>query len=740
MSDVLQSPDRADPRERPVERSDTVAASGDVMAGPKIAVIIPAYNAEKFIAAALTSVQAQSLANFEIIVVDDGSTDRTAAIVASFSDRRITLIHQHNGGVSKARNTGLAATRAPYVFFLDSDDMLAPEALRRMVDALDQAPDRVACVGNHIKISEDGTELSKRSHLRLKQLPRGDTLRHLIAKNFVCGAIAIRTEAARAAGGFDTSLKLGEDWEFWCRLALTGDFATMPDDVLLLYRQRFSSANYKLRTSPWRPDYLALDVIYANAAIRRLFPGRELKRRRRLAEIDMFWVGARNEYIQGRTGGFIKYLVLGALRYPDSIFRPRLVYLFIRGLRLPYYRARAAADPAAPEMAARKEPSRATTPRQGPTLFLLTPSENACAVETFTQSMANALRVRYPECGYDMLSVSGRWRDVPRMLDRISGAESIVFSLPLVAWKRLLLIPLVMLAAAVLLRRPVDVFLHEWSSLHWLRRLTLMPIVQAARTIVVVSPYIAKQIAGSWWLGNVQAKCRIVPHPPTIWRPQQRRLTKRVLDIREAVKDCDLVVGCFGSIYDGKASIRLLDVCYRLNRRGLRAPFIFIGSFVKSLDDYEAAFRAKAAEYGIADRVIVTGYIADTAELYTLFEEISAFLFLFPEGLTARRSSVIACLQSGRPVAVSAPHSAEEFTHHDGFVRLFQTGGLSFIPHGADPDAIADDLLAAARQPARPGPLIDTATWWNDATAATHAALRRLAGRNSATPDRASDR
>ena len=144
---------------------------------------------------------------------------------------------------------------------------------------------------------------------------------------------------------------------------------------------------------------------------------------------------------------------------------------------------------------------------------------------------------------------------------------------------------------------------------------------------------------------------------------------------------------------------------------------------MKSLDGYEQQFWSKVAEYGIADQVIVTGYIADEAELYTLFDEVGSFLFLFPEGLTARRSSVIHTLQSDRPVVVTAPRSMAEFAHHAGFTRLIETGVLSFVPAGADLRAIADQLLAVAKQGKRPAPAIDWDTWWHATTAATRAAM-----------------
>ena len=303
---------------------------------PKVTVVIATYNTGKFIGEAIASVFAQTLRDIELIVVDDGSTDDTQAVLRSLADNRMTIIRQENAGVSAARNAGLAAARAPYIFFLDADDVLKRDALAKMSGTLDRMPQRVACFAHHMKIAEDGSPLSKPADLRWKFFPAADTLRHLIAKNFIaCGAICIRTAAARSVGGFNRTLKLGEDWEFWCRLAALGDFAAMPDDVVLLYRQRFSGANHRLRHSALRPNFQAIEAVYSNPAIRQCFFAKDLKRRRRLAEIDTFWAGARNEFAEGRLLQFTRYLAVGALRYPDSILRPRLVYLFCRGLRRP---------------------------------------------------------------------------------------------------------------------------------------------------------------------------------------------------------------------------------------------------------------------------------------------------------------------------------------------------------------------------------------------------------------------
>jgi glycosyltransferase involved in cell wall biosynthesis len=358
-------------------------------------------------------------------------------------------------------------------------------------------------------------------------------------------------------------------------------------------------------------------------------------------------------------------------------------------------------------------------------LFLLTPSQEECGVESFARLLVSALQNDYRDDGYAVLAVSSRWRDLPSVLRKIAAADQVVFSVPLVAWKRLLLLPLVVLLFARVMRCRVNVFMHEWKALHRLRRIALAPFVWLGRTIIVVSPFIAGEIAGTSWLLGAARKIRLVPNAPTIRRPGEPGVTERVLRVREAAKSCDVVIGHFGAIYKGKAATALLDVCDNLNRRGIRAGIVFIGGFMKSLDGYEQQFWSKVAEYGIADQVIVTGYVADEAELHTLFDEVGAFLFLFPEGLTARRSSVIHTLQSDRPVVVTAPRAMAEFAHHAGFTRLIEAGVLSFVPEGADLHAIADQLLTVARQGKRSAGAIEWGAWWRATTTATRAALQR---------------
>jgi glycosyltransferase involved in cell wall biosynthesis len=356
-------------------------------------------------------------------------------------------------------------------------------------------------------------------------------------------------------------------------------------------------------------------------------------------------------------------------------------------------------------------------------LFAVTPTDEECGVEAFARLLLRRLQAGYPQAGYGLLAVPARWRDVPAALRKIAGADRVVFSVPLMAWKNLLLLPLLILLFARLARCRVDLFMHEWTALHWLRRLALAPFVLLGHSIIVVSPFVAAGLGQNRWLGRAAAKCALVPNAPTVSPPSAPRVTERVAAVRRAARNCDVVIGSFGAIYKGKAPTALLDLGAHLRRRGVRALLLFVGSFPSSVDGYEQEFWSKVAGCGLQSQVIVTGYVADEAELYTLFDEVGAFLFLFPEGLTARRSSVIHCLQSDRPVLVTAPRSMAEFAHHQGFTALIEAGALSFVADPADLHAVADQLLAAAKRGKPAAPTLDGDAWWRAAAAATHAAL-----------------
>lgn len=300
---------------------------------PDIAVVVAARNMEHYIAATLDSVARQSVANHETIVIDDGSTDGTRAIIErlTLADHRLSIFDGPQLGVSAARNLGLARARAPVVIFLDADDLLVPDAAERLLNVLTENPDASASLGHHRRIAEDGAPLDPPA--AGFQFPKGDTLAALLSKNFVVngGALAVRTALARDAGGYCTGLSYGEDWEFWCRLALSGDFCFDEGPSLLLYRQRASGANYRARISPLALDVPCIDSLARNAALQERF-GRRLPKLLRRRRIDIFWAGVRSEFTLGSSAKALALGLSGLALYPDSVLRPHLAARFLRSL------------------------------------------------------------------------------------------------------------------------------------------------------------------------------------------------------------------------------------------------------------------------------------------------------------------------------------------------------------------------------------------------------------------------
>ena len=129
------------------------------MTTTKVSVVVPCYNGERFIAQTLESILSQTHENIEIIVVDDGSTDATPAIVQGVPDERVRYLRQENADVSKARNSGLSKAGGRLVVFIDSDDLLTPDFLESRIGFLDSHPEFQGCCGAVTLIDEDGTSL-----------------------------------------------------------------------------------------------------------------------------------------------------------------------------------------------------------------------------------------------------------------------------------------------------------------------------------------------------------------------------------------------------------------------------------------------------------------------------------------------------------------------------------------------------------------------------------------------------
>jgi hypothetical protein len=208
---------------------------------PEVSVILPAYNAALTLGETLASLSAQTMTAWEAIIVDDGSTDRTADRAAAFAakDPRFHLIRQTNGGVSAARNTGITAARADWLVFLDADDWIAPDHLERLTRErhIQPQPDLIHC--DSARVMPDGRQ--RRPDLGPRHAdPFATAARHC---PFTIHACLVRKATVVEAGSFDTGLVACEDWDLWQRIARTGARFRAVPAVLAFYRQRPGSAS-----------------------------------------------------------------------------------------------------------------------------------------------------------------------------------------------------------------------------------------------------------------------------------------------------------------------------------------------------------------------------------------------------------------------------------------------------------------------------------------------------------------
>ena len=214
---------------------------------PAVSVVLPTYNRERSILAAVNSVLAQTFADFELIVVDDCSTDRTSEILRAISDPRLRIVaHEVNTGGSAARNTGVAAARAPLVAFQDSDDEWFPTKLAKQVAALRAAgEDHVGCYCGMIVLNAPLTPVGGAGRPTVRYVPgagaappEGDILEALLAHSFISTQTFLaRRSVLERIEGFDPDLAALQDWDCVLRVARLGKIALVDEPLVL---QRFS--------------------------------------------------------------------------------------------------------------------------------------------------------------------------------------------------------------------------------------------------------------------------------------------------------------------------------------------------------------------------------------------------------------------------------------------------------------------------------------------------------------------
>jgi glycosyltransferase involved in cell wall biosynthesis len=190
---------------------------------PRVSVITPAYNAGRFLAECMTSVLGQTEQDVELLVVDDGSTDETAAVADRFQseDPRVRVFHRENRGVSAARNLALAHARGTFIAFIDADDVWAPTFLAEQLAILERRPEIAVVTGNALFLG-GGPSDGRAVRARPSQIQEIELLEMVSRDDAICIMSVFRREVYERIGGFDERGRYSEDFHFWFRAAAAG--------------------------------------------------------------------------------------------------------------------------------------------------------------------------------------------------------------------------------------------------------------------------------------------------------------------------------------------------------------------------------------------------------------------------------------------------------------------------------------------------------------------------------------
>lgn len=274
---------------------------------PKVSVIILAHNLAHFVGEALQSVLDQTFMDFEVIVVDDGSTDNTREVVVRFTDPRVRYVYQDNQERSAARNTGIRLAQGEYIAFLDADDVWLPEKLALQVNLLETRPE-VGLVYTGAYVMENS-----RVFVEQKCKYRGRVVRPLlVVDNIVTGSAStamVRRECFDEVGLFDEASSVCEDWDAWLRIAMKYEFDYVPQP---LAKCRVHGTNTQKQADRMKQGTLAFfDKVLADPALHdEVWP-----LRRRVRSLAFLMVG-RAYYTAREMGMARRYFLKSLWFYP----------------------------------------------------------------------------------------------------------------------------------------------------------------------------------------------------------------------------------------------------------------------------------------------------------------------------------------------------------------------------------------------------------------------------------------
>jgi glycosyltransferase involved in cell wall biosynthesis len=232
---------------------------------PLVSVVIPAYNAEHTILETIQSVQQQTFQDFEIIVINDGSKDKTLEKLQAIQDNRLKIVSQNNAGVCAARNSGINHAVGEFITFLDADDLWMPDKLEMQLSALNDCPKAgVAYSWTYYMYEKEGV-------LSFHPCPSisfsGNIYERLLIGDFIlsCSNVLVRKQAIESTGGFDPDCPGCADWNYWVRLSKNWDFIVVPK-YQILYRQSSSAMSSNVEKMH-KEALIAIEKAYKSAPL-----------------------------------------------------------------------------------------------------------------------------------------------------------------------------------------------------------------------------------------------------------------------------------------------------------------------------------------------------------------------------------------------------------------------------------------------------------------------------------------
>ena len=235
------------------------------MNNPRVSVIIPTYNRAHLLAQAIDSVLAQTFRDWELIVVDDGSTDNSAERVKAVDDARLHYLRQSHRGIGAAMNAGLATTRGEYIARLDSDDLWLPEFLQTQTQVLDRQPDIGLVYARAVGRDSAGKALSYVLGIPPRYPP--DSFKSMVYDDCTCNiTVLVRKACLDRVGPYDESLHAHEDWDIWLRVARHYSFA-FTDQVLAVFRRHggnITEPGAEALAAFMEERFRVLDKLFAN--------------------------------------------------------------------------------------------------------------------------------------------------------------------------------------------------------------------------------------------------------------------------------------------------------------------------------------------------------------------------------------------------------------------------------------------------------------------------------------------